>query len=410
MSSRLVIRLGSAGEDPVYALLKEGEKGSNPTQSSLNNLAELARGKQVWILVPGTEILATHVKLPRASFARLARAVPYALEESLTEEVESSHFALGNYREGEVAVLVVACGCMNAWLDALSTANLEPHVVMPDFLAVPWIPSTYCVAIDNGVALARTGEQSGFAVESDALVTYLRSALAGTDHATPEALHLYVNDESVIESSRGALADIGIPVEWHRLQQGLVPYLLEGIRGHQPTLNLLQGPYANQTKGGDVWRPWRAAIVMAVLALVAYGAREFVETARLEAAHRSYTDRVVSTFRDTFPKARRVVNPEVQMQHHLEALRQKHGYASDGFLALLADTVQPFGEFKGVKLEQLAYQDNHLDLELRADNVQVLDDLKRALQRRGEVEVEILSASAQGSSVQSRVRIHRPAS
>lgn len=410
MRSRLVIRLGGANEDPVYALLEEGESRSSPARSPLHELAELAQGRQVWILVPGTEILSTRVKLPRASFARLARAVPYALEESLTEDVESSHFALGNYREGDTAVLVVARACMNAWLDALKTAHIEADVVMPDFLAIPWIPGAYCVAIEDGLALARTGEQLGFAVETDALITYLRTALSDADRPSPNALHIYVSDERVIETSRDSVADLDVPVEWHCLQGGLLPYLLEGTKGPQPTLHLLQGPYANQNKDRNTWRPWRVALVMSVLALLAYGAREFIETARLEAAQRSYAERIESIFRDTFPKARRVVNPEVQMGHHLEELRAQHGYAGDGFLALLADAVEPFDEFQGVELEQLAYQDNQLDLALRADNVQVLDDLKRALQRGGEVEVEILSASAQGRSVQSRVRIQRPAS
>jgi general secretion pathway protein L len=410
MRSRLVIRLGRADEAPVYALPEEGEQRSSPARRPLHDLTEVAQGKQVWILVPGTEILATRAKLPRASFARLARAVPYALEERLTEDVESSHFALGNYKEGETAVLVVACACMNAWLEALKTAHIEPHVVMPDFLAVPWIPGAYCVAIEDGLALARTGEQSGFAVEADALVTYLRTALADADRPLPKALHIYVSDESVIETSQDAVAGLDIPVEWHRLQEGLLPYLLEGTKGPQPTLNLLQGPYAHQNKDRNTWRPWRVALVMSVLALLAYGAREFIETARLEAAQRNYAERMLSVFRDTFPEARRVINPEVQMRHQLEELRAQHGYAGDGFLALLADAVEPFDEFRGVELEQLAYQDNQLDLALRADNVQVLDDLKRALQRGGEVEVEILSASAQGRSVQSRVRIQRPAS
>src|SRR5262245_19015775 len=56
-------------------------------------LAELAIKKEVIILVPAEDVLLTSVSLPKMSKARLQQVLSYALEEQLTADVESLHFA-----------------------------------------------------------------------------------------------------------------------------------------------------------------------------------------------------------------------------------------------------------------------------------------------------------------------------
>ena len=60
----------------------------------------------------------------------------------------------------------------------------------------------------------------------------------------------------------------------------------------------------------------------------------------------------------------------------------------------------------GVKIQGVTYRDGRLDLELLADNVQVLDQLKQALVGEGKMRAEIQSATTQNDGkVNSRVRV-----
>ena len=65
---------------------------------SLHSAAGEGAGQRVVVLVPGTECLLTGVHIPGRNRQKLLRAVPYALEDQLSDEVENLHFALGEQR------------------------------------------------------------------------------------------------------------------------------------------------------------------------------------------------------------------------------------------------------------------------------------------------------------------------
>ena len=88
---------------------------------ALKDAAAMAVGKQVIVLVPGTDVILTSVTVPTRNRNRMAAAVPYLLEEQLAADVDESHFALGERdAEGRVAVAVVSRARMDAWLAALA--------------------------------------------------------------------------------------------------------------------------------------------------------------------------------------------------------------------------------------------------------------------------------------------------
>ena len=58
-------------------------------------------GQRVVVLVSGADGLLTRVSIPGSSRQKLLRAVPYALEEQLSEDVDNLHFALGTTLEDE---------------------------------------------------------------------------------------------------------------------------------------------------------------------------------------------------------------------------------------------------------------------------------------------------------------------
>jgi general secretion pathway protein L len=61
----------------------------------LSLAAAVSRSAKVVILAPATQILLAEPELPPGSGAKLARAVPFALEEQLTEDIDDLVFALG---------------------------------------------------------------------------------------------------------------------------------------------------------------------------------------------------------------------------------------------------------------------------------------------------------------------------
>ena len=100
-----------------------------------------------------------------------------------------------------------------------------------------------------------------------------------------------------------------------------------------------------------------------------------------------------------------MVNPRVQMQQQLDQLLRRQG-GGDGFMTLLARAGDVLRTNKAIEISGASFRAGRLDVDLTANNLQVLDELKQTLAGKGLV-VEIQSATTDASQrVKSRLRIH----
>src|SRR6202789_754620 len=97
MAHTLLLRLPAPGqEDTEWLTLEEsGQPATAKQRGPLTLAAAVARSAKVVVLAPAAQILLAEPELPPGSGVKLARAVPFALEEQLTEDVDHLVFALG---------------------------------------------------------------------------------------------------------------------------------------------------------------------------------------------------------------------------------------------------------------------------------------------------------------------------
>jgi len=90
MRPRLVIRLNSAPQGRVHwiRLDAEGRPQGHAESGTLAQAAVAATQRQVIGLVPATELLLTEARIPTQSRQRMLRAVPFALEDQLAEDID----------------------------------------------------------------------------------------------------------------------------------------------------------------------------------------------------------------------------------------------------------------------------------------------------------------------------------
>ena len=87
-------------------------------------------------------------------------------------------------------------------------------------------------------------------------------------------------------------------------------------------------------------------------------------------------------------------------------LQRGAGAGETDFLGLLAETASVLRATSGIKVEGASYRDGRLDLDLRAENLQVLDQLKQSLAGNGKMSAEIQSATTEADQkVRSRIRV-----
>jgi type II secretion system protein L len=171
----------------------------------------------------------------------------------------------------------------------------------------------------------------------------------------------------------------------------------------QPEINLLQGRF-------EVAAPWRrhlvqwrlpaamAAVWLAVLGVGAFAeyTRLVDENAQLEAANREI-------FFEIMPDAQRYAGARMRVEKRLREL--EGGVISEsGLLPILAEAASALAQRKDIVLEQLQYRAGRLDVDLLANDTQILETLMQGF-REKDLEPQLVSASRDGDKVRGRLRL-----
>lgn len=400
MRETLLIRLAEATDEAVeFAVVDAGGRLLTQVQrGAADSLAAQAAGRRTVLLVPGTDVSLFRVQVPTDNRQRMRRAVPYALEEQLADDVETLHFAVGG-RGGDarVEVAVAARERMDQWQAWCETAGLEPAAWYGETQLLPPADDAW-TGLDDSAGerlLLRGPDGSAYAIDRDSWPAF------GTRLETPARLRLLATGSA--ESDLPAVE--GLEQETGGWAQHPLEHLAGGL-GRSELINLCQGDYSRQQQVGRLLRPWRAAAGLLAAALLLALVGQFVQLQRLEAREAELSARIEQLYRDTFPQARRVVNARHQMEQQLLALRRARGRDSLDFLGLLARSGEVFRAAEGVQLQGVSYRDGRLDVQLTTRDLQSLDKLKQQLAAGGRLQVEIQSATAGGERrVEGRLRI-----
>lgn len=400
MRSTLLIQAGrdQAGGCRWVTLDSEGRPAGMARSGTLEEAIAAAGGLRIVALAPGIDCLLTQVRIPGRNRQKLLRAVPYALEEQFSEDVEDLHFALGPLLPGgDYPVAVVAIQRMNALLEVFTEAGLEVHHLFPDLLTIPCPEDSICVLMDGDLALVRSGPYSGFAVDAENLGLLLATQLdAGEAGLRP--VHLTMTAGATMPE----LDSLGIAVEVEKVNGSALDVLAGGLSS--PSIDLLQGAYSRSREWGKLWQPWRASAALLLVGVVLVHLVQGVDYVRLKQQQADLTARIETIFKETFPDARRVVNPRAQMQQQLEQLQRQRGGGTQ-FMTLLARSGEVLRSASDVDITGANFRAGRLDLDLKLANLQKLDELKQTLVASG-LTVEIQSATTDSDQrVKSRLRI-----
>jgi general secretion pathway protein L len=406
MRSSLLIRLQTDNQVSWAIFSPTGQLIESATHVSLNTVPR--HNNPPLELIPGTNVLLTQANIPSKQWRRIVQAVPYVLEEQLADDVEDLHFALGKREpvSGNIIVAVIARLQIEAYLQELGAAGLTPAMLMPDILAVPKPDDGWGILYIDDLVLVRTDLYGGFAIESDCLNTALRLALVEHEGNLPQQITVFAGTQpnaTLIE-----LQALGIPVVEKTHEKGVFAWLAQGLIKDKP-LNLLQNKYSPQDKVAALLRPWRLSAVLLIILGGLHIAQQGVEYQQLSQQRQALNAQIEKIYRETFPQARKIVNPRVQMEQKLKALRAKksHTTQENHFLSLLNKISLPLTRTPSFNIKRLDYRQGYFDIQLEVANLQALEYLKKRLSSKG-LKVEIQSAISRNNLVKSRLRILKP--
>lgn len=400
MRETLLIRFAAfpATQVQFAAADERGKLSAAVRTGSLTEAAIHTAGRRVVILVPAADLLLTEVHLPNTSRQRVRKAIPFALEDALAQDIEDLHFAIANrHVEGRWSVAVVSRRRMEYWLELLREAGIFPDRVLPEPLLLPLQPAQASLLLEDEQALLRDQPCSAQTSDIETLPALLE-LMAGR-HEDGLQIQVWHCSEALPEWPAQVTAEV-LPCS-----KGALGVLAQGLVAADNPIDLLQGAYSRKEHYGQLWRPWRAAAALLAVGILISGIQQIFTYRQLAAESKEMSARIEKLYRETFPGGR-MVNPRVQMEQQLTALRRQQGTGGADFLGLVGKMGGALAAAQGIELTGANFRDGRLDLELTASDVQSLDRLKQQLNEAGGLNVDIQSATAGADRrVQGRLRV-----
>ena len=402
-------------EGPVAFVLRDSAgnllmAGMEP----LSKVAEFARSVPVptlRVLVPGARVLLTRATVPTRNARALQRALPYALEEQLAGDVEALHCVPGPLgADDSVEVAVVERTCMDDWTGRLKDAGLDARAVVPETAVLPLDEEGgWLLWLEADSAWLGIGPGDGLALDRGNAAVMTRMRMEETPVEGRPSRILVVRHGPAREQDRALDAPDAfgeVPVVRRESEETLLEVIAADLPS-RPPFNLLVGPYSRREQFGRLWRPWRAAAVIAALFAVVHLIQLNTQIRYMERERAMLDQRMREIYQGAFPGSQAGGDPRRQMESALSQLTRGGSSSGDDFQAVLAHVAPVLVETAGFRIQSLRYRPGQMDVDLRLDSLQALDGLKQRLESEEQWSVEILSASAQDEYVESRIQLRR---
>jgi len=413
MPHKLLLRLPTPGQEETewLSIDETGMATTAKQRGPLSLAAAVGRSAKVVVLAPATQFLLAEPELPPGSGVKLARVVPFALEEQLTEDIDQLCFALGRRGPGgRTPVAVVSRSLLQGWIAQLNGAGIEPAAMYADISLIPENPGQTVLWLEKARLAVRRPGKLPFAVELTPVAEAL--VVAGVipdpldEAAAPKILEsalLYATREDWLqvrdEFARVAQQFASLKVQL--LPDGPLPWLARDLAATD-AVNLLQGEFARSTDYGAQWRQWRTAALLAVGLLATHVGAEALQIHRAHRETAALDGEIAQVFAQTMPSDK-IEDPRRQMQARLERIRRS-GPGPEYFLRTLQTLSTALSATPKTNIDSLSYREQALDLRVTAPSLAALSELSQLVAKQG-LTAEIQSSMPTNLGIEAHLQV-----
>jgi len=386
----------------------QGELTSRITSGSLEDAAIVAQQHKVIVLLDSSNVHLNHVQLPTSNRQKMLRAIPYALEEQLAEDIEDFHFVIGKTDPHYgTPVAGIRKDIIEGLLATFNQAGISIDAIIPDAICSPAAPDQWSVLFHAGKALVQFEALIGSVIDIANLPLLLQASLDKTENKPEKIVCFYLDGEE----TDPALEQIDTNVEIIKVAYNTHPLVVFcGEITRAKSLNLLQGKYKPRRKSSGQWYRWRLAASLAAAWLLMFAGINLVELRGLKEKNAEIVSQIESIYKKSFPGSKRIVNPRVQMEQKLNELRGGGGPQGSQFLALLTESVSVISSQKDIEAQSVDFRNNRMDIGLTGTNLQSVETLNKQLNNNTRLTAEITSATSEKNIVKGRIRLQRSGS
>jgi general secretion pathway protein L len=423
MAEFLVIRIGDSEQAPAdwIAVDSSGATRSPPVTGPLSEAGVDIGDRSVIVMVPSAEVLTTTVDMPIKGGAKLQAALPFALEESLADDVDQLHFAAGSRRSsGLIPVSVVSREKIERWLSWLARADIEPVSMIPDIYGLARIPGTISLLVAEQKVVVNDGADIEIVMEGvspgDALAAIGAFDDGTSDNSDQEEdaedttmgmprhvlVYCAAEDEARYQHDWIAMRQELDSLDVKLLADGVLPRLAVTV-ATGAGINLLQAEYGRKTDYLGAFQPWKYAamllLALAVVAVIGKGAGYYSLQNQLETIQQQFQ----LEYQQLVPGAPLPRDPVSAVQSLLA--RSGDTQSPQIFLRSLEQLSEAIRQNSSASIQAISFRAGVVDVRLTAPDVATLDNIQRIIAQNGQFTATIQSTDQDGDKVNSRIQI-----
>lgn len=408
MADTLLIHYNPAIPDSAtWSLVNDaGELTAKISHGSLSNASELASNHKSVVLLNNTLVHINHVELPTQNRQKLLRAIPYALEEQIADDIENFHFVAGKANaDNRTPVAGIHKEILKQILDTFAENKIQPEAIIPDALCLTANAQQWSVLLHEDAADIQFNAFNGSEYDRSMLPLIIKSALQNDTQNIPDKIILFCLENDTTDDIAAVLPESIELVRVHYNQYPLVVYC--GQYKNAMPLNLLQGEFKPNKQSGALWQHWRLAAGLAFLWLVLDVSSTAVQYQRLKSENDAAQAEIIKIYKTTFPESKKIVNPRVQMEQKLSALKSGNSGQAGNMIELLSDSATTLAQDKSINLQSIDYRNSRMDLNLTSSNLSAIQKLNTSLNSSGKLKSEITSSTSDKNQVKGSLRLQK---
>ena len=393
----LIIKLTSPDATPLFAGLTSKKAESSFVPCEWEDIRKHQRGSKVVLLIPDSEVSLAETKIPSKNKKQMLQAIPYALEDTLAEDIDDLHFSA--YRENDDAkskVAVINKERLSFWIDLLKEKDITLHYILPSLFGLSVAEAGWSIDIGEEEAQVRQGPLDGFASSLDVLDYLLPAAI---EEHEPEAL--YVSGDSLRLTRLLQNHDIDV-------RAGTSSYLIN-TASLVPALelNLLNNFSRGESALKNVnWSAWKPVGAIASLLLATWVGMFIWQNKQTAEQLDNLESQISSIYRTAIPNGKQT-DADAQLSSMTSTLSQLQGNlnaASVSPLPTIAQLAPLLKQFNKMSIKELGFKRNKLQVKVETPNLTMLDQFKQAA-AASKLEVIIGSSKTTADSVASTLVI-----
>lgn len=362
--------------------------------SEADFMAAVSKGAtSIIAVVPGEQVTLHSVAVPTNRQANMLAAVPYALEEKLSEDIDNLHFSVLDWQAGKDAqVAVVSKQTVNSVLALFGDAASRLDGMVPDYAFLPLHANGGSTVVRATAEryLVKQGAFDAMVMDPYAFEYWWQSVDVNKNYA--------VNDRDLVsemQSSGGenvSLWDIGTNFT-HWLEHAPTPDLQK--------YSLLRAAYEPEhLKPKNTLLNW--AVGLAAGALLFLGGSNWFELEQLKKQHQANEAEIKALFAATFPEQEYLDQPKRQIAALLSI--DLSGSPSEQFQYLLekASVAAPQNQASFLEIN---YRNQALQIGVTAPNFAALEQMTAQLDSAQGIRAALVSSSSRGDTVRGQIKL-----